>query len=155
MTTTGPSRRVFLGLGSNLGEREAYLRGAIDALPDLVRVSDAYETDPIGGPEQGAFLNIVAELRTSLSARHLLELCGRLEAEAERVRIERWGPRTLDVDVLWIDGETVAESDLEVPHPRMFDRAFVMIPLAELAPDLAEDWTDPGDGEVRRLGPLV
>jgi len=147
-------RRAFLGLGSNLGDRRNYLRHAVDAIPDLVRISDAYETDPVGGPEQGAFLNIVAELNTALSARELLEVCRTLETEAERVRIERWGPRTLDVDVLWIDDETVAEPDLVVPHPRMFDRAFVMVPLAELAPDIAEGWTDPDTGEVRRLGPL-
>lgn len=150
-----PSRRVFLGLGSNLGDRAAYLRRAVGALPDLVRVSDAYETDPVGGPEQGAFLNVVAELDTTLSARALLELCRVLEADAERVRVERWGPRTLDVDVLWIDGETVDDPDLVVPHPRMLERAFVMVPLAELAPDLAQGWTDPGTGEVRRLGPLA
>lgn len=151
---TAASRRVFLGLGSNLGDRRNYLRGAVDAIPDLVRISDAYETDPVGGPEQGAFLNIVAELDTELSARDLLDVCRTLETEAERVRIERWGPRTLDVDVLWIDGEIVDEPDLIVPHPRMFDRAFVMVPLAELAPDIAEGWTDPDVGEVRRLGPL-
>ena len=156
MTPSAPKRRAFLGLGSNLGEREAYLQGAIESLPDLVRVSDAYETDPIGGPEQGAFLNVVAELNTAQSAHELLELCRRLEADAERIRIERWGPRTLDVDVLWIDGETVDdEPDLIVPHPRMFERAFVMVPLAELAPDLTEGWADPGTGEVRRLGPLT
>ena len=86
MTTTGPSRRVFLGLGSNLGEREAYLRGAIDARPDLVRVSDAYETDPIGGPEQGAFLNIVAELQTSLTEEGTLKERLKANSAAEAVR---------------------------------------------------------------------
>lgn len=151
---TSERRRAFLGLGSNLGDRRTYLLQAVEAIPDLVRISDAYETDPVGGPEQGAFLNIVAELDTELSARDLLEVCRTLEAEAERVRIERWGPRTLDVDVLWIDGETVDEPDLIVPHLRMFDRAFVMVPLAELAPDIAEGWSDPDTGEVRRLGPL-
>lgn len=148
------TRRAFLGLGSNLGERRNYLRGAVDAIPDLVKVSSLYETDPIGGPEQGAFLNCVVELDTDLSARQLLELCRKLETEAERVRIERWGPRTLDVDVLYVDGETVNEPDLIVPHPRWRDRAFVMIPLGELAPDLVGDWVDPDEGEVRNVGSL-
>lgn len=148
------SRRAFLGLGSNLGDRRRYLQTAIDSIADLTRVSSLYETDPIGGPDQGAFLNCVAELDTDLTARELLELCRTLEREAERVRIERWGPRTLDVDVLWIDGETVNEPDLIVPHPRWRDRAFVMIPLGELAPDLLDGWTDPDEGEVRNVGSL-
>lgn len=155
MTESSAPRRAFLGLGSNLGDRRTYLRNAVGAIPDLVRVSDAYETDPVGGPDQGAFLNIVAELLTELSPHDLLQVCRTLEAAAERERIERWGPRTLDVDVLWIDGETVDDPpELFVPHPRMFDRAFVMVPLAELAPDVAKDWTDPDTGDVRRLGPL-
>lgn len=148
------SRRAFLGLGSNLGDRLTYLRAAVEAMPDLARVSSLYETDPIGGPEQGAFLNLVVELDTDLTPRELLELCRHLEAEAERVRSERWGPRTLDVDVVYVDGEVVDEPDLIVPHPRWRERAFVMVPLGELAPDLLRDWTDPGDGEVRNVGSL-
>jgi 2-amino-4-hydroxy-6-hydroxymethyldihydropteridine diphosphokinase len=150
-TPIGPVRRVFLGLGSNLGERETHLRGAVAALEGVVAVSGLYETDPVGGPDQGAFLNIVVELETDLDAQDLLGECRRLETEASRVREVRWGPRTLDVDVLWIDGETVSEPDLEVPHPRMRDRAFVMVPLGELAPDLVEGWDDPNVGAVRRL----
>lgn len=146
--------RAFLGLGSNLGDREGYLRAAVEAIDDRVRVSDLYETDPIGGPDQGAYLNLVVELETEAGARELLELCRALEAAGERVRKERWGPRTIDVDVLWIDGVTVDEPDLEVPHPRMRDRAFVMVPLGELAPDLVSDWVDPASGEVRRVGTL-
>lgn len=148
------ARRAFLGLGSNLGERLAYLRTAIETMPDVVAVSSLYETDPIGGPEQEPFLNCVAELETDLSPRQLLALCRMLEEAAERVRVERWGPRTLDVDVLYIDGETVDEPDLIVPHPRWRERAFVMIPLVELAPDLLGDWVDPGEGEVRNKGAL-
>lgn len=147
-------RRAFLGLGSNLGERLMYLRTAVETMPDVVRVSSLYETDPIGGPEQEPFLNCVVELETELSPRELLEVCRTLEADAERVRIERWGPRTLDVDVLYVDGETVDEPDLIVPHPRWRERAFVMIPLTELAPDLLGDWVDPAEGEVRNLGSL-
>ncbi|WP_419849942.1 2-amino-4-hydroxy-6-hydroxymethyldihydropteridine diphosphokinase [Candidatus Poriferisocius sp.] len=144
--------RAFLGLGSNLGDRMGYLKDAVAAMDDCVAVSGIYETDPVGGPDQGRYLNVVAELDTSRSARDLLELCQMLEAAAERVRDVRWGPRTLDVDVLWVDGETVDEPDLVVPHPRMFERAFVMVPLGELAPDLAEGWSDPANGDCRRLG---
>ena len=144
--------RAFLGLGSNLGDRMEYLQAAVAAIDDCVAVSGVYETDPVGGPDQGRYLNIVAELDTTRSARSLLELCQSLEASAERVREVRWGPRTLDVDVLWVDGETVDEPDLEVPHPRMFERAFVMVPLGELAPDLAQGWADPDTGGCHRLG---
>lgn len=146
------ARRAFLGLGSNIGARLTYLSAAIEGMPDVVQVSSLYETDPIGLVDQKSFFNCVVELDTDLTARQLLDLCRKLETEAERVRIERWGPRTLDVDVLYIDGETVDEPDLIVPHPRWRDRAFVMIPLGELAPDLLGDWSDPHEGEVRRLG---
>ena len=115
--------RAFLGLGSNIGDRHRFLRDAIDAAPDVVAVSDLFETDPIGGPDQDAYLNVVVQLDTGLRARGLLELCRTLEAAADRTRQIRWGPRTLDVDVLWIDGETVDEEDLTVPHPRMFGHA--------------------------------
>jgi 2-amino-4-hydroxy-6-hydroxymethyldihydropteridine diphosphokinase len=109
----------------------------------------------VGGPEQGAFLNLVVELDTGLDARGLLTECARLEEAAARVRLERWGPRTLDVDVLWVDGETVDEPDLQVPHPRLRERRFVLAPLADLAPDLvAPDELDRAEGEVRRLGSL-
>jgi 2-amino-4-hydroxy-6-hydroxymethyldihydropteridine diphosphokinase len=148
--------RAFLGLGSNLGDREGLLAEAVDRLVAVGRraVSPAYETDPVGGPEQGAYLNLVVELDTDLSPRQLLEVCRRLEAAAERVRDERWGPRTLDVDVLWVDGATVADADLEVPHPRMWQRRFVLAPLRDLAPDLVSaDQVAAAEGEVRRVGP--
>jgi 2-amino-4-hydroxy-6-hydroxymethyldihydropteridine diphosphokinase len=143
--------RAFLGLGSNMGERETYLRRAVAEIPDVVAVSGLYETDPVGGPDQDPFLNVVVALETDRSPRELLEICRRLEREADRVRVVRWGPRTLDVDVLWVDGASVDEPDLIVPHPRMGDRAFVMVPLGELAPDLTRGWVDPGSGDVRRL----
>lgn len=146
--------RAFLGLGSNLGDRAALLDAAVDRLVavGLVATSPRYETDPVGGPEQGPFLNLVAELDTDLSARQLLAVCGRLEAAAERVRVERWGPRTLDVDVLWVDGEVVADADLEVPHPRMWQRRFVLAPLRDLAPDLVPaEAVEAAEGTVRRL----
>ena len=147
--------RAFLSLGSNLGDRRALLQEAVDALPEVVAVSPVYETDPVGGPEQGAFLNLVVELDTERSARELLTLCAEREAAAQRVREERWGPRTLDVDVLWVDGETVDEPDLVVPHPRMWSRRFVLAPLRDLAPDLVSgDQVAAARGEVRPLGPL-
>lgn len=146
--------RAFLALGSNLGDRRAYLRDAILAIPDLVGESSLYETDPVGEVEQDAFLNMVVQLDTERSPRELLELCQALEQSAERLRDVHWGPRTLDVDVLWVDGHEVNEPDLEVPHPRMRDRAFVMVPLADLAPDLVVGWADPADGQVRKVARL-
>jgi 2-amino-4-hydroxy-6-hydroxymethyldihydropteridine diphosphokinase len=145
--------RAFLALGSNLGEREALLRRAVASIPDLVAVSPVYETDPVGGPEQGAFLNCIVELDTDRSPRELLALCQELEQDAERVRIERWGPRTLDVDVLLVGDLTVDEPDLEVPHPRMWQRRFVLAPLADLAPDLVPvDALAAAEGDVRPTG---
>ena len=152
----GPPRRAVLGLGSNLGDRAAHLRAAVDALgPEVEAVSDVYETDPVGGPEQGPYLNLVVVLRTARSARALLARGQELEAAAGRVRLERWGPRTLDVDVLWIDGEEVDEPDLQVPHPRLFERAFVLVPLGDVAPDLVPA-SGAGDASgVRRVGSLA
>jgi 2-amino-4-hydroxy-6-hydroxymethyldihydropteridine diphosphokinase len=148
--------RVLLGLGSNLGDRRRLLAEAVDSLSGVVAVSPLYETAPVGGPSgQGPFLNLVVEIDSDLSARELLGVCQRLEAAAERVRTERWGPRTLDVDILWIDGVTVNEPDLEVPHPRMWSRRFVMAPLIDVAPDVAPPgWERQVEGEVRQVGRL-
>ena len=150
--------RAFLGLGSNLGDRAGYLREAVAAVPDLVGVSDVYETAPVGGPEQGRYLNLVVQLMTRLGARELLGVCQRLEGAAQRVREVRWGARTLDVDVLWVDGETLTEPDLVVPHPRMFERSFVLIPLGDLALDLLPEGFDVDSAgrsdQVVRLGRL-
>lgn len=148
--------RAFLGLGSNLGDREAHLRSALETLGTSLRaVSDVYETDPVGGPEQGPYLNLVVELDTDASPRELLGLCQRLESAAGRVRRERWGPRTLDVDVLWIDGVQLDDAELTVPHPGLWERRFVLAPLAELAPDLVTS-QQVGDatGQVRSRGKL-
>jgi 2-amino-4-hydroxy-6-hydroxymethyldihydropteridine diphosphokinase len=129
--------RAFLGLGSNLGDRRGYLRDAIERLPDIVAVSPVYETDPVGGPPgQGAYLNCVVELWTSRTPRELLAAAQAAEATAGRVRLERWGPRTLDVDVLLVGDDKVEEADLVVPHPRMWERGFVLVPLGDLAPEL-------------------
>jgi 2-amino-4-hydroxy-6-hydroxymethyldihydropteridine diphosphokinase len=150
--------RAFLALGSNLGDRAAELRRAVASTPDLIAQSAVYETDPVGGPEnQGPYLNMVVQLDTSLGPRDLLATCRTLETAAHRRRDIHWGPRTLDVDVLWIDGVTVDDADLKVPHPRIWERPFVLAPLAELAPDLVPPGWE-GRFErlgVERLGPLA
>lgn len=129
--------RTFVSVGSNLGDRRTYLRDAVDSLPDVVGVSSVFETDPVGGPgNQGPYLNIVVELDTELSPGALLSVCHRIESAAHRVRDERWGARTLDLDIIWIDGVTMDESRLTIPHPRWKERKFVLAPLRELAPDL-------------------
>jgi len=129
--------RAFLGLGSNLGDRRAFLAGAIARLPDVSAVSPVYETDPVGGPPgQGAYLNCVVELLTDRTPRELLAAAQAAEAAANRERLERWGPRTLDVDVLLVGHESVNDPDLVVPHPRMWTRGFVLVPLGDLAPEL-------------------
>ena len=149
--------RAFLALGSNLGDREAELRRAVGAMTEVVAASAVYETDPVGGPEgQGPYLNMVVQLETKRSPQQLLETCRSLEAVAGRVRDVHWGPRTLDVDVIWIDGVTVTDDDLEVPHPRFRERPFVLAPLAEIAPDIVPaGWEEDFDHlGVYRLGPL-
>jgi 2-amino-4-hydroxy-6-hydroxymethyldihydropteridine diphosphokinase len=129
--------RAFLGVGSNLGDRRAYLRDAVDSLPDVVATSSVYETDPVGGPaNQGPYLNLVVEIDTRLEPHALLSVCHRIESAAHRVRDEHWGPRTLDIDIIWMDGVTMDEPRLTIPHPRWKDRKFVLAPLRELAPDL-------------------
>jgi 2-amino-4-hydroxy-6-hydroxymethyldihydropteridine diphosphokinase len=135
-----PPWRAFIGLGSNLGDRRGFLQGALDGLAetgDVVAVSALYETEPVGGPEdQGPYLNVVVALRTADPPRRLLERCRALEDAAGRVRTVHWGPRTLDADVLFVEGWAVDEPDLVVPHPRLWERRFVLQPLADVAPDL-------------------
>ena len=148
--------RTFLALGSNLGDRRGYLGQAVDSLPDVVAVSPVYETDPIGGPGgQGAYLNLVVELRTTIEPKALLSICHRIEANAERVRAERWGPRTLDIDIVWMDGVTMDDEALTIPHPRWKERRFVLAPLRDLAPDLvSERDLQLSDGVVHRVEDL-
>jgi 2-amino-4-hydroxy-6-hydroxymethyldihydropteridine diphosphokinase len=155
---------AFIALGSNLGDRAGYLRDAARELSALgeVEVSSVYETTPVGGPPgQGAYLNCVVRLRTDLCPRELLAAGQRLEREAGRVRSARWGARTLDVDLLLLDDLTIDDEDLVVPHPRMYERAFVLAPLEELAPDKVPDgWRERVAGSVeleesvRRVGTL-
>lgn len=147
--------RVFLGLGSNLGDRWAYLRDAVASLPDVVAVSTVYESDPVGGPGgQGPYLNCVVELDTDLPPRQLLGICHRLESAANRVRAERWGPRTLDIDILMMGEMVVDDPDLQVPHPRMRERPFVLQPLRDLAPELVPEDLDRLGGRVRQAGTI-
>jgi len=130
-------RRVWLSLGSNQGDRWAHLSDTLSALREdsrvhQVRCSQVFETAPVGGPPQGRFLNCVVELVTDIAAHDVLELAHQLESAADRQRVERWGPRTLDVDIIAIEGEQHQCADLIVPHPRAQERAFVVVPLAEL-----------------------
>jgi 2-amino-4-hydroxy-6-hydroxymethyldihydropteridine diphosphokinase len=132
--------RAYLGIGTNLGDRLAFLQGAVDGLAAtpgvaVVGVSSVYETDPVGGPEQPDFLNAVVGIDTTLTPHEVLAECQRLEQESHRVRQEHWGPRTLDVDVLVYSDEQIDTPALVVPHPRAAVRAFVLVPLADLDPD--------------------
>jgi 2-amino-4-hydroxy-6-hydroxymethyldihydropteridine diphosphokinase len=147
--------RAYLSLGSNVGDRRAHLKSAVASIEGVVAVSDVYETAPVGGPPQDDYYNVVVAVDTGLTPRELLAVCHRLESAAGRVRAERWGPRSLDVDIVWTDTPPVDEPDLQIPHPRMHERRFVLEPLRELAPELlADDWHLHAEGEVTRLGPL-
>jgi len=148
-------RRAFLGLGSNMGDRHRYLRDAVDSLGGVVAVSPVYETEPLGGGAQDPYLNCVVELATDLTPHQLLGVCHRLESAAERIRGPRFGPRTLDVDVLLVGDLVVDEPDLVVPHPRMWSRRFVLVPLSDLASELVPpDLLVQAEGHVELVGPL-
>lgn len=135
--------RAFVALGGNLGDTRTYLRQALDALARLphtrlLAVSRFYRTPPWGVREQPAFLNAAAELQTDLAPHALLDALLDIERAAGRIRDgERWGPRTLDLDLLHVDGIVMHDARLTLPHPRIAERAFVLLPLAELAPGLA------------------
>ena len=132
-------RTAYIGLGSNLGERRANLEGALAALAEadgvsVRRVSDFLETAPVGGPPQGPYLNAVAELGTRLTVQGLLRLLQGIEERFGRARTVRWGPRTLDLDILLYGDRVIRQPDLEVPHPRLHERRFVLEPLCQIAP---------------------
>lgn len=140
-----PDRRIVaaVAIGSNVGDRAAHIGAAVDslgALPqsELLAVSESIETEPVGSIPQGAYLNAAAVLRTSLSAREFLGHLLRIERERgrDRPREQRWGPRTLDLDLLVFGGDVVNEPGLTVPHPRLHERRFVLVPLARVAPQL-------------------
>jgi 2-amino-4-hydroxy-6-hydroxymethyldihydropteridine diphosphokinase len=147
----GQSRTVVLSLGSNLGDRLANLQLGLDVLAasglDLEAVSSVYETDPVGGPDQADYLNAVLLAGSSLPAADVLASCAAAEAAAGRVRMERWGPRTLDVDVIVHGTKVSADPVLTLPHPRAHERAFVLAPWLELDPQAVL----PGRGPVAEL----
>lgn len=137
---------VFLGLGSNVGDRENQLKEAIRLLDEqsgikVVKVSSFYETEPVGYVDQPDFLNLCVEIQTELSPKAVLERGLAIEQQLHRVRKERWGPRTLDIDILLYGDQIIEEQDLTIPHPRMTERAFVLIPLQEIAPNKIEPRT--------------
>jgi 2-amino-4-hydroxy-6-hydroxymethyldihydropteridine diphosphokinase len=136
------ARVALLGLGSNLGDRLTHMREAVRRLAgvphvEIERVSSLYETAPMGGPaDQGWFLNAVVAVRTRLSPDDLLQACRQIEHDLGRVRGERFGPRTMDMDVLLYADRIIQTAELTVPHPRLHERRFVLVPLVEVAPDL-------------------
>lgn len=142
-------RQALVGAGSNLGDRVQNLTAAIERLkknPNIFRLrsSSWYETDPVGLTDQPLFLNLVVGFQTSLTPEALLEVLFEIERSFGRVRTHRWGPRTLDLDLLAFEGEARSSPELQLPHPRMFERGFVTVPLAEVltqesGPDLVWD----------------
>ncbi|RWR04730.1 2-amino-4-hydroxy-6-hydroxymethyldihydropteridine diphosphokinase [Siminovitchia fortis] len=128
---------AFLSLGSNIGDREKWLKEAVRELDQtdgikVEKVSSIYETDPVGYTDQDPFLNIAVKIKTSLSARELLTRCLYVEQRLGRVREFRWGPRKIDLDILLYNNENIRMEDLQIPHPRMTERAFVLVPLLEI-----------------------
>jgi len=131
---------AYIALGSNIGNRYDNILGAIKLLTshleiELVNYSSVYETDPVGYEDQDLFLNMVIEIQTVLSAMELLDFCLKTELELGRKREIRWGPRTIDLDILTFNQENIETERLTVPHPRMQERAFVMVPLVEINPE--------------------
>ncbi|WP_077303766.1 2-amino-4-hydroxy-6-hydroxymethyldihydropteridine diphosphokinase [Terribacillus halophilus] len=144
---------AWIALGSNIQPKEVYLQQAVQQLADsrdivLKQVSTVYETEPVGYEEQDQFLNLVVEVDTSLTPQELLHTCQQIEQELGRERIIRWGPRTVDLDILLYSTENMNIEELILPHPRMHERAFVLVPLAEIAPQLSlngrkvKEWLD-------------
>jgi len=152
----------YLGLGSNIGDRRANLAEALQHLGQLpaieiVKTSSIYETAPVGPQDQPDFFNQVVQAEVTCSPRQLLELLQKIEQDMGRVRRRRWGERIIDIDILLYGDETMDEPDLQIPHPQMLARQFVLVPLAEIAPDLvlpdgrrAADAADAG-AQVRRV----
>jgi 2-amino-4-hydroxy-6-hydroxymethyldihydropteridine diphosphokinase len=138
-------RRIVVGLGSNVGDRLAHLEAAIARIREdrdlfVLKASPVYETAPEGGPPQGDYLNAAVLLVTSLDGRSILDRLLSFEREMGRERDEatRWGPRTIDLDLLWIEGEAIDEEGLRVPHPRLHERPFALRPLLDVAPDAVD-----------------
>jgi 2-amino-4-hydroxy-6-hydroxymethyldihydropteridine diphosphokinase len=147
---------AYVGLGANIGAREVTLLRAVDLLAeaddvDVLAVSQLRETEPLGVVDQPPFLNGAAQIETSLEPRALLELLLEVERTLGRVRGERWGPRTVDLDLLVYGDRTVDEPGLRVPHPRLHERRFALEPLAELEPDLVVPGLGPVSGALAAL----
>lgn len=130
---------VYLGLGSNIGNKEYYLKSALDQIARLPKthlklISPFYITEAWGKTDQDDFLNLVCQIQTELNALELLEYCQKIEVDLDRVRHEKWGPRTIDIDILLFGNELISKPTLKVPHPFMTERAFVLVPLSDIAP---------------------
>ncbi|MBF6634600.1 MAG: 2-amino-4-hydroxy-6-hydroxymethyldihydropteridine diphosphokinase [Planococcus sp. (in: Bacteria)] len=141
----------YLSLGSNMGDRFEMLRQAVAQLVEhpavtVTRISSLYETDPVGYTDQEPFLNMVVQLETELTAMALLDVCQTIEQSLNRKRLVRWGPRTIDLDILLYNQDRIEAARLTVPHPRMNERAFVLIPLLEIDPGLEVAGTIETDG---------
>ncbi|HFI0119874.1 TPA: 2-amino-4-hydroxy-6-hydroxymethyldihydropteridine diphosphokinase [Streptococcus suis] len=139
---------AYLSIGGNMGDRQAYLKAALEAVdrhPDcrLGLVSPIYETPAWGKTDQADFLNLACQVETDLSAQDFLALCQQIELDLDRVRIEKWGQRTIDLDIIFWDEEKIQEENLIVPHPYAHERAFVLLPLA----DIAADYRHPSFGQ--------
>lgn len=136
--------KAYLGLGTNIGNRENYLREAVEIINNnqeikILKVSKVYETKAWGLKEQDDFLNLCVEIETKLNPQELLEVCHKVEEELNRVRTIRWGPRTIDVDILFFNDMLSLDENLTLPHPRIKERAFVLIPLMDLNTNLLID----------------
>lgn len=137
---------AFISIGSNIGDRLQHLKDAIQSIHSqdgmsVLLVSSIYETAPVGYTDQADFLNVVIRVETELVAQDLLAACQKIERDLGRVRDIRWGPRTLDLDILLYNNDNIELENLIVPHPRMHERAFVLIPLLEIAPSVAHPVT--------------
>ena len=130
---------AYIALGSNLGDREANIKKAFDALKEriqIVKTSSLYETKPMYVEDQGLFLNCAAKIETNLAPEELLKFLKRIEQKLGRKTVKRNGPRTIDLDILFYGDQILKENDLQVPHPKIGERPFVLVPLAEIAPNL-------------------
>lgn len=142
---------VYLGLGSNMGDRRANLSGAITALServDVVKISSVYETEPVGYEEQPLFLNAVCLVRTDIGPLQLLSLVKGIESDMGRETSFPNGPRVIDIDIIMYGDLVVVDPELTIPHPRMAERAFVLMPLVEIAPDLVHPFIGESVGEL-------
>ena len=157
----------FIGIGSNVGDRARFVRDAVEHLNaaagiEVTATSSLYETSPIGGPPQRSYVNMVVRVRTSLDHRDLLELTQGIEQKLGREESDiRWGPRVVDLDILTFDSTKISEPDLEIPHPRLTQRRFVLVPMLEIDQDVADPWGGPyrdaldeAEGEVELLEPF-